>query len=232
LCSAAYCILYFALSEYQQEQIPALLRKLLHVKAFFTALKAMKKKSKSQVSKATLPLIVAKTATAPIAAPFRSQALNELSEHDFETLLEQKTAFEEFWNGEDWQLSNRYKTNERDGKQLVTDRLTDLTWQRSGSLHPLSFAEAEHYVNELNKQRFAGHRTWRLPILDEAMSLMMPYKDDGELYFDSMFDQTQRSIWTAEETFDGARWVVTFSAGNCYVPVASHYYVRAVRGEY
>ena len=192
----------------------------------------MKKKSRSHVPKATLPLIVAETAAAPIAAPFRSQALNELSEHDFETLLEQKDAFDEFWNGENRRLSNRYKIAERDGKQLVTDRLTALTWQRAGSPHPLSFAEAEQYVNDLNKQRFAGHRTWRLPILDEAMSLMMPYKDDGALYIDSVFDRTQQSIWTEEETFEGARWVVTFSVGNYYVPVASHYYVRAVRGEY
>jgi hypothetical protein len=202
------------------------------VKAFFTALKAMKKKSKSQVSKAALPFIVAETAAAPIAAPFRALALNELSEHDFETLLEQRAAFEELWNEEDLLLSNRYKTNERNGQQLINDRLTDLTWQRSGSLHSLSFAEAEQYVNDLNRQRFAGHRSWRLPILDEAMSLMKPYKDYGELYIDSMFDQTQQAIWTEEETFEGTRWVVTFSAGYCYVPVASRYYVRAVRGEY
>ncbi|MCI0692089.1 DUF1566 domain-containing protein [candidate division KSB1 bacterium] len=192
----------------------------------------MKRKSKTHVSKVTLPLIVAETAADPIASPFRAQALNELSEHDFETLLEQKAAFEEFWNGEDLRLSNRYKTNERNGKQLITDRLTGLTWQRSGSPHSLSFAEAEQYVNDLNKQRFAGHGTWRLPILDEAMSLMMPYKDDGALYIDSMFDQTQQAIWTEEETFEGTRWVVTFCIGNCYVPIASHYYVRAVRGEY
>jgi hypothetical protein len=192
----------------------------------------MKKKAKSYVPKATLPLIVAETATAQITVPFRSQALNELPEHDFETLLEQKTAFEEFWNGENRRVSDRYKINERDGKQLATDRLTGLTWQRSGSPYPLSFAEAEQYVNDLNKQRCAGHRTWRLPILDEAMSLMKPYKGDGALYIDSVFDRTQQSIWTAEETFEGARWVVTFSVGNCYVPVASHCYVRAVRGEY
>jgi Protein of unknown function (DUF1566) len=192
----------------------------------------MKRKKKSPVSKAALPLIVAETAAAPIAGPFRAQALNELAEHDYETLLEQKAAFEEFWNGEGRRLSNRYRTNERDGEQVVIDRLTDLTWQRSGSPHPLSFGEAEQYVNDLNKQRFAGHRTWRLPILDEAMSLMKPYKAYGALYIDSVFDRTQQSIWTEEETFEGARWVVTFSLGNCYVPVASHYYVRAVRGEY
>jgi hypothetical protein len=34
LCSAAYCILYFALSEYQQEQIPSLLRRFLRLPEF------------------------------------------------------------------------------------------------------------------------------------------------------------------------------------------------------
>jgi hypothetical protein len=34
LCSAAYCILYFALSEYLQEQIPSLLRRFLRLPEF------------------------------------------------------------------------------------------------------------------------------------------------------------------------------------------------------
>jgi hypothetical protein len=36
LCSKAYCILYFALTDYQQEQIPSLLRRLLRLPEFKT----------------------------------------------------------------------------------------------------------------------------------------------------------------------------------------------------
>ncbi len=36
LCHKAYCILYFALTSFQQEQIPALLRQLLHMPEFKT----------------------------------------------------------------------------------------------------------------------------------------------------------------------------------------------------
>jgi hypothetical protein len=43
LCSDAYCILYFALSEYQQEQIPSLLRRLLRLPQFKTKASRMGK---------------------------------------------------------------------------------------------------------------------------------------------------------------------------------------------
>jgi hypothetical protein len=193
---------------------------------------SMKKKSKSHVSKATLPLIAAETAAAPIAASFRSLALNELAVVDWDTMLVEKLWFEQLWGSHRAFLQRGYKTVERKHEKLVIDGATDLTWQRSGSPAAVTYDDAKKYIHGLNKQKFAGYKDWRLPTLDEAMSLLKPRKSRNDLYIDPAFNQTQQWVWTMDEADAGVPWVVTFRAGCCYVPIASHYYVRAVRGEF
>ncbi len=141
------------------------------MKDSLTVLKAMKKKSKSHVPKATLPLIVAETAVAQIAAPFRSQALNELAIGDWDAMVAEKLWFEKRWNSHRAFLQRGCKTVDHKREKLVIDRATELTWQRSGSSDAITYNEAKKYIHELNKQKFAGYNDWRFPTLDEAMSL-------------------------------------------------------------
>ena len=92
------------------------------------------------------------------------------------------------------------------------------------------YSEAEKYIRELNNKSFAGFTDWRLPTLEEAMSLMETQKKNGNLYSDSKFGQTQRSIWTADKDSAGRAWFVAFGYGVCYrLGVDGGIYVRAVR---
>ncbi|MDZ7289772.1 MAG: DUF1566 domain-containing protein [candidate division KSB1 bacterium] len=163
---------------------------------------------------------------------FRSQPLNQLSPTEFDILLHEKDVFELRWNKRSPTLRFRCQAIKRGGKKLVTDKMTRLTWQQSGSPGPVTYRDAEKYIRDLNKKKFAGFKNWRLPTLDEAMSLLRPSRGDTNLYIDPAFDPTQQWIWTWDESDSGAAWVVTYRAGCCYVPVDSHYYVRAVRGEF
>ncbi|MGH7599418.1 MAG: DUF1566 domain-containing protein [bacterium] len=192
----------------------------------------MKRKKKSPVPKSTLPLNVAENAAAPIAAPFRSLALNELTVVDWGTMLAEKLWFEKLWGSHRAFLRRGYKTVERKREKLVIDNATELTWQRSGSSNAVIYNDAKKYIRELNKQKFAGYNDWRFPTLDEAMSLVKPHKGGNDLYIDPAFDQTQKWIWTMDESDAEVPWVVTFRAGCCYVPSESQYYVRVVRGEF
>ena len=66
----------------------------------------------------------------------------------------------------------------------------------------MSFGEAEQHIRRLNEQKFAGYNNWRLPTLEEVMSLMKPAKRKGGLYayhIDPVFDQKQRDVWTADK---------------------------------
>ena len=61
---------------------------------------------------------------------------------------------------------------------VVVDTINGLMWQQSGSDTIMKFEEVEGYIRRLNEQTFAGFSAWRLPTLEEAMSLTQIDSDD------------------------------------------------------
>ena len=117
----------------------------------------------------------------------------------------------------------------KDGK-IILDTKTGLMWQQSGSGKRIRFSKLTAYIDSLNKVNFAGYKDWRLPTLEEAMSLLEQEKKNGDLYISQLFDKTQRYIWTSDIESASNVWVVDFSYGYCYdLLVGLSYYVRAVR---
>jgi hypothetical protein len=98
---------------------------------------------------------------------------------------------------------------------LVVDHATGLTWQQSGSESKMNYTDAEKYIFDLNNKKFAGYGDWRLPILEEAMSLMEPDNKNGS-YIDPVFDRKQTWIWTASKQSTGVAWYVNFDDCHCY----------------
>ena len=116
------------------------------------------------------------------------------------------------------------------GGKIVLDRATGLMWQQSGSGEYMTYDKAPAYIAQLNRANFAGYSDWRLPTLEEAMSLMESKKLNEDLYIDPKFDKTQRYIWTADKESAGVAWVADFYGGYCgRYNVGFINYVRAVR---
>ncbi|GEM_PF-1252142 len=116
------------------------------------------------------------------------------------------------------------------GDTVVVDQATNLMWQQTGSPKPLTHAEAKRYVAALNDEGFVGYKDWRLPTLEEAMSLMMPTKKSGNLHLDSRFNRNQPGLWTADRSSSYSAWLVDFSRGTCYRGrVDREMFVRVVR---
>jgi hypothetical protein len=158
---------------------------------------------------------------------YRSKAI-ELSENDVKAMLIRNGFYDSSRNPQARGIANDFEL-QQDGK-VVSDRATGLMWERSGSVNYMKFADALEYVRQLNAERFAGFNDWRLPTLEEAMSLMESEKLNGDLFIDSVFDKTQGWIWTADTQSAGVAWVVYFYHGDCYGSyLTNHYYVRAVR---
>jgi hypothetical protein len=130
---------------------------------------------------------------------------------------------------------------------VITDTITGLMWQRSGSAIPMAhkdmkweesqtvpppmpYRDMHTYIQELNRQGFAGYTDWRLPTIPELMSLLEPEKQANGLYINPMFDVTQLRCWSADPVpaFDGA-WIVSFKEGAVFYSFSGNYYVRAVR---
>jgi hypothetical protein len=83
----------------------------------------------------------------------------------------------------------------------------------------------------LNKIKFAGYDNWRLPTLEEAMSLMENTPNEFGLYINPLFDVRQPWNWTADRYSASRIWFVNFLYGNCnYSGLRDKDgYVRAVR---
>ncbi|MCP4105134.1 MAG: DUF1566 domain-containing protein, partial [Desulfobacteraceae bacterium] len=124
-------------------------------------------------------------------------------------------------------IPNEYKDNE-DG--TVTDYATGLMWQQSGSDGYINYKQAQKYIQELNSNRFAGYDDWRLPTIDELISLLEPEKKSGDLYIDPIFDTKQRWCWSSDIESSSVAWGVYFSFGNVDLyNLYNYYYVRGVR---
>jgi serine/threonine-protein kinase len=114
--------------------------------------------------------------------------------------------------------------------ETVTDRATGLVWQQSGSEFPLTWSGAKVYVQELNSSQFAGSRTWRMPTIDELMTLITELPQGEDYCIEPIFDQRQKRIWSCDRRSYIAAWYVSIDMGYvAWQDFTGYYHVRAVR---
>lgn len=203
-------------------------RKLLQVSA---AVRPPQTTAPTQTVEA--PLVEATvTAEEPASQPrvLRSKTIENLDENQVKKMLRERHFFDSRWHKEGKGIQHKYEAIEQQGKKLVIDHATGLTWQGSGSKSPMNFKDAQGYIQKINDDKYGGHSDWRLPTLEEAMSLMEPEKH-GDLYIDPVFAKAQWRIWTADKESASYAWVVSFLIGYCLSDRVDHdyRYVRAVR---
>jgi len=154
----------------------------------------------------------------------------ELSVDEMKQMLVERRFFDSYWHKDGKGIKHQYKDTTRFGKKLVIDYATDLVWQQFGSEEEMTYEEANAYVAQLCRENYGGYSNWRLPTLEEAMSLMEPNEPDGDLYIDLLFDRKQRWIWTADQHSAGVAWVAYFDLGHCgHTHVTNYNFVRVVR---
>lgn len=149
------------------------------------------------------------------------------------------------WNTPGKGTPHRYDVQKLQSAIVVIDSSTGLMWQRDGSGPPLmDRQEAEAYTRSLNARRFGGFDDWRLPTLEEAMSLVTSPEDgrSGEAFYGTelrkgvyhispMFEAAAAYfVWTTDLESSKRGWVVYFWDGICAAEeVGFHAYARAVR---
>jgi len=139
---------------------------------------------------------------------FRSKRLRSeprtVSENDMQTVFQVRE------NGRPlWYLANDFEVQE----QVIRDHATSLMWQRGGSEKGLGYAEALTYIEQLNREQFSGYADWRLPTVNELLSLMIATQENGDLYISRAFDVRQRWCWSIDKRSSLSVWGVRFSGG-------------------
>ena len=117
------------------------------------------------------------------------------------------------------------------GDGTVTDRETNLIWQKDSAAERMTWPEAQRYVEKLNEAGFAGHNDWRLPSNEELLSIMLEQENMKRLYLDPIFGN-ERCFWSADTREHHVACYVDFYYGGVYRFPENYvnHSVRAVRG--
>lgn len=142
----------------------------------------------------------------------RSRPIENLTEDVVEIMVKDKGYFDSDLNELGTGFPHKYEI-QKEGRVLY-DHTSGLMWQQSGSTKGMLYEKVKDYVEALNNQNFAGYKDWRLPTLEEAMSLMEQTKMNGKLYIGPKFDK-QQWIWTSDLSSALSAWVVCFDLGRC-----------------
>jgi len=163
-------------------------------------------------------------------------ANKKLSEKNVDLLIKNMNFFESKKN-KNGNFVNDFISETINKDNVVIDRVTNLMWHQSGSSNKMSFSDSKEWIKEQNSKQYAGYSDWRLPTLEESLSIIGNFIHDvNNLYIDKMFSQKQSSIWTGDslDIFSSSRmWVVSYSIGNVFWTFnVNNQYVRPVRIDY
>ena len=157
----------------------------------------------------------------------------ELSTEQVKAMLVTREFYDRNWNAVGKGVVHQYEQKVIAGQVVVLDSATGKTWQKAGAPGAMTQSETADYLKQLNTEQFAGFSDWRLPTLEEAISLMEPKerdKDRDKFHIDPVFERRQPFIWTSDRTPNGRGWVAYYADGIVAVEKPEfNAYVRAVR---
>ena len=94
------------------------------------------------------------------------------------------------------------------GDRLVLDPLTGLLWQGQGSEFPLDWRQAGEYVEQLNRQGYAGRSEWRLPTLPELLTILRPPTVERDFCLPLLFARKIHWLWSGDWCSLRQAWMV------------------------
>lgn len=95
----------------------------------------------------------------------------------------------------------------------VEDRATGLVWEKHGSRYPLTWERSHSHVERLNRNSFGGSSSWRLPTVDELVTLFTGHNDPGEFCLETVFDPRKARLWSCDTKAFSAAWYADAELG-------------------
>jgi len=111
----------------------------------------------------------------------------------------------------------------------ITDETTGLIWQQAGSAYQMNWQNAAGYIAQLNRKQFASLQTWRLPTINELMSLLIKTPHGEDYCIESLFDLKQKALWSMDKRSFTSAWYVSIDMGFvAWQDFSAYFHVRAV----
>jgi len=129
-------------------------------------------------------------------------------------------------------FEHEYELKTLNGDPVVIDHATGLMWQQSGTFDAITSARAKEYLDEVNREGYAGFSDWRLPTVEELVSLLEPIGENEGLYIHPVFDKTQQACWSADTSSGTRLWRVDYQDGIVRESGNSYKHVRGVRSKH
>lgn len=136
-----------------------------------------------------------------------------MSSADVKAMLVQNNFFDAAWFPAGTGPVHNYEPKVVAGQTVVVDRGTNLMWQQAGSDRSRPFDAATEYIQGLNEQSYGGHSDWRLPTLEETMSLLTQVKIGGAHISAVLAWRGAPFMWTADRAGEEGYWVVYLHDG-------------------
>ena len=97
-------------------------------------------------------------------------------------------------------INHDYNLKTIKGDKVVIDHATGLMWHQSGSDVSITWSKVKKWIEKLNKSGYAGYYDWRIPTLEEAVSLLESSERNAS-HIDPVFSNTtdrMYNIWTGD----------------------------------
>lgn len=99
------------------------------------------------------------------------------------------------------------------GPDVVLDAATHLLWHSRGSRFPMTWLDVNSYFVRLNENQPAGRSDWRLPTVNELITILTPPARQEDLCLASLFDPGLRWVWSADRSTFTSAWIVDARLG-------------------
>lgn len=149
---------------------------------------------------------------AGLAGVTLNSAPRDLQANDVDAIIRAGSFFDTQYNPKG-RFTN-FLVDNHDGL-TVTDKVTGIMWQRGGC-DINSIRKIRSYVRKMNDSSFAGYDNWRLPSMEEALSLMEAKQNDKGLHLHKCFSAEQPFIFLAGRRDPGGYWFCDYKQGTIY----------------
>jgi serine/threonine-protein kinase len=94
------------------------------------------------------------------------------------------------------------------GPLVAFEKKSNLYWQRRGAGFTLDWQQAKEYVQHLNATSWQGRSSWRLPTLEEVLTILNPPLHGVSCSSWPLFDTSVHWLWTSDHCTKKQAWMV------------------------